>query len=236
MRRSPSGRSRARRHNAGVCLMKRLTRRRTHEDQSCRQTAPGCGCRVVVQLQLGVGPFQLVWLVADREIEALEAKLDRVRHEFAQMKRARSVVCDFGIDIAREHVVVAIAENDAEVGRRAAIADLHAADVNQVPRFWIGREIEIELPVSRLGKDVGNSFARERSAFLIHQRFERTPGVVRIGRGREADVAELGHVPELGAVAAARRRRALLDVEFLPVIAQVRPMRAARIGRNLEDT
>ena len=88
--------------------------------------------------------------------------------------------------------------------------------------------------MSRPGKDVGNSFARQRSAFLLHQRFERAPGFVRRRRGNEADFAVRRHMPALGAVAASRRRRALGGVEFFPVVGQMRQMCAAGVGRNAQ--
>jgi len=70
--------------------------------------------------------------------------------------------------------------------------------------------------------------------FLIHQRFERPPRILGIGRGRKANLTELGHVSALGAVAAARRRRAFGVVEFFPVVAQPSQMRAAGVGCDSE--
>ena len=49
---------------------------------SRRHAAPGDGRRIIEQLQVDVGPFLFVRLVADREIETLQAELDRVSHEF----------------------------------------------------------------------------------------------------------------------------------------------------------
>jgi hypothetical protein len=43
-----------------------------------------------------------------------------------------------------------------------------------------------------------------------------------------------GHVPALGAVAPARRRRALRGIKLFPVAAELREMRAAGVGRNVE--
>ncbi len=104
-----------------------------------------------------------------------------------------------------------------------------------MPGLGIGHEVEKEFPVSRPGEDVGDAAARESAAFLFHQCFERAAGVLRVGCGDEADFALLRQVPALGAVAAARRRRAFANVEFLPVVAQMRRMRAAGVGRHAED-
>ena len=126
-----------------------------------------------------------------------------MRHQLAQVQRARSVVGYVAVHEAREHVVIAIAEYDTEIGRRAGRPDFDPADVNQMPGFRIGCEVEIEFPVPRPGKDVGDAPACQRPAFLIHQRFERAPGVISVGRGEETDFAVFRHVPALGAVTAA---------------------------------
>ena len=68
------------------------------------------------------------------------------------------------------------------------------------------------------------------SAFLLHQDFKRAPRIVGIGRGDKTDFAEFRHVPALGAIAAACRRRALGDVESFPVVAKLRQMHAAGVG------
>jgi hypothetical protein len=155
-----------------------------------------------------------------------------VSHQLTQVQCAGSVMGHFAVHIAGKHVVVAIAENAAEIRRRANGSDLYAADVNQMPQRRVRRQVEIEFAVSRRSKDVGYAFACQRPAFLLHQYFERVPGVVRIGGGRKADVAVLRHVPALGAVAAARRRRAFGEVEFFPIVAQLCQMRAVAIGRD----
>jgi len=88
--------------------------------------------------------------------------------------------------------------------------------------------------MSGRGKNVGNAFAGQCAAFLIHQDFERLARVLAIGRADKANVAELRHVPALGAVAAAGRRRAFGVVELFPVVAQVSQVRAVGVGRNAE--
>jgi hypothetical protein len=55
-----------------------------------------------------------------------------------------------------------------------------------------------------------------------------------IGRGDEADFAELRHVPQLGTVAPARRRRAPGAVECFPVRAQMGEVGVAAVGRDVK--
>jgi len=157
-----------------------------------------------------------------------------MRHEFAQVKRARAVMGHFGVHKAREHVVIAIAEDHAEIRGRADRPDLHPADVNQISCLWIRREVQIKFPVTRRGKDVGDSLARQRPTFLVHERFERSPGVIGVRRVDKTNLAVLRHMPAFGAVAAARRRRTLGVVELLPVLAQPGEMHAAGVGRDAE--
>ena len=181
-----------------------------------------------------VRPFQLVWFIADGEIEALELEPDRVREQLAQVKRAWAVMRQFSVVIAREQVVVAIAEYDADIRRRAGGSDFHPADMDHVPRFRIRRQVEIEFTLPRPGKDVGDSLARECPAFLLHQDLDGAPCVVAIGCVDVADLAVSRHVPAFGAVAPARRRGALGGIEFLPVVAEPRQMRAAGVARDVE--
>ena len=113
------------------------------------------------------------------------------------------------------------------------VADLHSADVNEMPGFRIGCEVQKKFAMSGRGKNVGNAFAGQCAAFLVHQDFERSPRVLAIGRGHKTNVAELRHMPALGAVAAAGRRRAFGVVEFFPVVAQVEPdARCWRLGET----
>jgi hypothetical protein len=187
-----------------------------------------------VKLENGVAPIQLVRLVADGEIENLEAASDGVGQEFAQMQRARSIMGDGAVHIACEHVIVAIAEHDAEIGRRAHIADLDAADVHKIAGGWIGGKLEEKLAMSGRSKDIADAFAGHREALLLHQDFKRAAGVGAIGRGHEADVAELRHVPQFRAVAPARRRRAPGAIECFPVRAQMGQVGVAAIGRDVK--
>ena len=53
------------------------------------------------------------------------------------MKHARSVTRHLGVHNAREHVVIAIAENDPEIRRRAIRPDVHAAHVHKMPGLRI---------------------------------------------------------------------------------------------------
>jgi hypothetical protein len=52
---------------------------------------------VIVEFYAGIGPFVLVRLVADGEIEAPHAELDRVGKQLAQMQRAGPIVRQRGV-------------------------------------------------------------------------------------------------------------------------------------------
>jgi hypothetical protein len=43
----------------------------------------------------------------------------------------------FAVHIARQHVVIATIEHNAEIRRRAGIANIHPADVDQMPQLRI---------------------------------------------------------------------------------------------------
>ena len=116
----------------------------------------------------------------------------------------------------------------------AATADVHAGYVHERARLRIGRKIKKELPPAGTREHVGDSPARERSGFLLHQDFEGAPGVGRLFGGHEADLAVLLHVPALCAVAPACRRRALRGIELFPIGAELRDMRAAGVERHVE--
>src|SRR5215813_11616150 len=98
------------------------------------------------------------------------------------MQCAWSIMGDGAVHVACEHVIVAIAQYDAEIGRGAGGADLDAADVNEVASRRIGGEVEKKLAVSRRSKNIADALAGERTAFLFHQDFERAAGVGAVGR------------------------------------------------------
>src|SRR6185436_15305790 len=77
------------------------------DDQPAAQARSG---QVVVQPQLGVGPVELVGLVADREIEPFESALDRAAQKLVQMRAAGTEARDFAVVIARQHEIVGVAE------------------------------------------------------------------------------------------------------------------------------
>ena len=52
------------------------------------------------------------------------------------------------------------------------VADFGAADVHELPRRRIGREIEKEFAVPRPRKQIRDALARKRAALLLHQRFD----------------------------------------------------------------
>src|SRR5258706_9235323 len=64
-----------------------LEGRHQRHDQAA---ASGRRRQIIVELQFDVGPVALVGLVADGEIEALKAALDRVAQELVQMRAARA--------------------------------------------------------------------------------------------------------------------------------------------------
>src|SRR5580704_11570298 len=100
--------------------------------------APSRRRAVIVKFDAGVGPFVFVRLVADGEIEAPKPKLDRMREQFAQMQRAWAVMRHRGVVlVARQYVVIAIAEQDGEIRRRPGVADFDAADVEAMADFRI---------------------------------------------------------------------------------------------------
>src|ERR1700731_4824206 len=102
-------------------------RRRRHAH---RPAAPARRRAMIVELYAGIGPFVLVRLVADGEIETPHAELDRMREQFAQMQRAGPVVRQQGVVfVARQHVVVAVAEQYGEIRRRPGVANFDAADM-----------------------------------------------------------------------------------------------------------
>ena len=93
---------------------------------------------MVVQFQAAVAPFELIALVADGEVEALEAALDRVFEKLAQVQRARPEVGGAAVfAIVRQHVIVAAAEHDARVV--VARAELENAKTELAAARWFGR-------------------------------------------------------------------------------------------------
>ena len=124
----------ARAHNAGICLIDCLARRRDRRP-TCRQTAPCCRCQIVVKPEDRVGPIEFVWLLTDSEIEVLQTEPNCVSHKLTQMKRPRPVARNFAIRIACEYVVITIAKYDAKVCCRADVADFYPADVYQMQIF-----------------------------------------------------------------------------------------------------
>ena len=130
-----------------------------------------------------------------------------MREQFAQMQCAGPIMrYGGGVVVACQHMVIAIAEYDREIRRRAGFADVDTADVKKVPEVRIRGEVEKELPVALPREDVGNTAAGKGAGLLLHQLFERAPGIVMLGTGHEADFAKFGHVPAFGAVAPARGR------------------------------
>src|SRR5215469_1306512 len=106
------------------------------------------------------------------------------------MQRARSETGELSVAVARQHVIIAVAEGHGEIRRRAGRADLDPADMSEMRGLRAGREIEKQIAIARPRENVGNSFARQNPSLLAPQSFERRANVVPFRRGDEADVAE----------------------------------------------
>jgi len=106
--------------------------------QEIHRPAAPCGSRAVIeQSQTQIGPFQLVALVTDREIESPQPELDRISKKLAQVERAGPVTGQLVIAIARQHMIIAVAERNREIRRRACCSDFQTTDMGQVPRLRI---------------------------------------------------------------------------------------------------
>src|ERR1700733_1004668 len=126
-----------------------------------RPAAPSRGGAIIEQLQAHIAPFALVALVADGEIECLQAARDRVAHQFAKMQRAGAEMRKPAVAITRQDVIVAPAMDNAEIRRGVDRTDFDAADMDEMPHRRIGCEIEKEFAAARPREHVGNALARE---------------------------------------------------------------------------
>src|SRR5229473_6942284 len=118
-----------------------------------RPAAPAHAGDVIVELQGGVGPFLLVWFIADGEIETRKSALDRVPEKLAQVDRTGTIAGQLAVVVARQHMVVAVAKREAEIGGHQGRSDRQAADMDQAGRIRIGCEIEKEFARSRPRED-----------------------------------------------------------------------------------
>src|SRR5271155_2546587 len=133
---------------------------------ACRPATPGRGRAVIVKRQADVGPFQLVLLITDGEIETPHADLECVRQKLAQVQHAGTVTGQAAVAIARQYMVVAVAEQDREIRRRAGRADIDAADMGEMPRIRVAGEIGKELMVTGPRKNVADALAGEYPLLL----------------------------------------------------------------------
>src|SRR5262249_25101093 len=97
-------------HSSGFCLMKRASRRRVRISAAISQPR-GCGGDEVVEPDRVVGPFELVALVADGEVEAPAAAPDGVADEVAQVCGAGTEARDIAVVVARQHVIIGTAKD-----------------------------------------------------------------------------------------------------------------------------
>ena len=96
-------------------------------------------------------------------------------------------------------------------------------------RARIGRDVDEEIAMPGARKHVAHTHARERLGLLCHQDVERAGDLVGIRRHDERDVTAFAKALALGAVAPARRRRALDLIELGPGRMQIGDVGAARI-------
>jgi len=196
--------------------------------------APRCGCDVIVESQRCIAPFPLVWFVSDSEIKASQAKPNRVAQKITKVRRAGTEAGQLTAVVARQYMIVTVAERESEICGRRGCSDFQTADMDQIAHSRVGCEVKKEFAMSRLREDVCDAHARQGLALLAHERFERARGIIFIGGVDEADFAVLGQTLALGAISPASRRGALGGVEFLPVAAQLRQICAARVERDIE--
>ena len=96
------------------------------------------------------------------------------------------------------------------------------------------RKLAIERRMARGCEQVRHAHPRESLALLLHQEIERQREFGTGVRVDELDGAELAEPLQLGAIAAAGRRRALRRIERLPVGGKLRLIGAARIELHVE--
>src|SRR5262249_6383078 len=159
-----------------------------------------------------------------------EIVFDRVAEKLVQMRAARPEAHDLAVMVAREHEIVTIAEGEPEARRGAGRADLEPAHMSDGAQRT--RDIKPERAVAWPRKQVLDPHAREGLCLLLHQRFDRALDLHAILDVDEAHLADLAETPELLALLLAGLGRALLLVVVIPVAAERRHMRAARIGKR----
>src|SRR5262249_49626204 len=117
---------------------------------------------MVEQLLLGLAPVALVGLVADGEVEALAAAPDRVLQQLAQVCGTRTKPRDLAVIVAREDMIVAVAEGEPEIDRCPGVADVETAEMHERARR--GRDVADKFDMTGPREHVRHANARERRA------------------------------------------------------------------------
>ena len=147
------------------------------------------------------------------------------------MRGAGSEAGDFAVVVARQQVIIAIAIGQPEIDGGGGRADVEPAHMHQMPGRRIGGNRAIEFRIARLGEQIADAHAGKLPRLLRHQRIERAQGFAAARRIDQLDLAELGELFALGAVAPARRRRALGRIKRFPVAGKMRQIGPARRHR-----
>src|SRR5262249_7751538 len=161
---------------------------------------------MVIESGMGLAPLPLVRLVADREIESIETTLDRTAQQSMKVSRPGTEARPFPAAVAREHMVIAAAQHQSEIGGDNFRADLQPADVDEFAQPGIGGNLEKEFAASRRREQIGDAHFRQGSRLLLD---ERIHGALDLFRALHLDppyFTVFGEPPKLRAVAPARRR------------------------------
>src|SRR5689334_15440876 len=160
---------------------------------------------MIEQLLFALAPIALVGLIADREVETLQAPPDRIAQQLTQVRGARAEARNLAVVVACENVEIAIAEGEPEIERRPGRADIKAAQVNQRAEARRGGKLAVERHIAGAREQVRHAHAGESLALLLDQYVERERELGARVRIDELDRSELTEPLELGAVAPARR-------------------------------
>ena len=94
------------------------------------------------------------------------------------MRRAGSEARRLGVGVvARQHMVIDAAEDEAEIDGGDRRADLELADMDEVDRRRIGDEAAIEGAEVGPREEVGHAHALEGLRLLLHQHRRASPPV-----------------------------------------------------------
>ena len=216
---------------AGVCLMKRLARRKAVEVATSKAAAQRDGGKIIIHSQFGIAPIALIGLVADGEVETAKAGFDRMAEQLIQMRAPRTEARELAVVIARYDEIVAVAKPQTEIGRGDRRADIEPAHMGKVVKVRIGGDGLEELAIARPREDVLDTHMGERVRFLVEQRRQcaLAIGPVHVD---EADLAILAKLLELLAFLLPGRGGTLSGVERVPIAAELRDIGAARMRKH----